>query len=317
MLPQCKQRAMEIREMISLQGFILRTFLRLRKARTDWDAPVEKWRARMEWSERFVKLPRGVVFKSVTANDVLAERITPRNADSQSVILYIHGGGWTMGWYNLHRRMVAYICQAASSRALAVDYRLAPEHPFPSTLEDCLAIYRWLLKNGIARENIVIAGDSAGANLTSSTLTSLRDTGAPLPAAAVCISPITDLLATGESFRIKQDPAQTATFVLTMARHYAGNQDLHLLLLSPHYGDLSGLPPLLIQLGEDEILLGDATRLVDKARAAGVDVSLVIRRKMWHVWHLFVPSLHEPRQAIYAIGDFIREHIGTQDSLPW
>jgi monoterpene epsilon-lactone hydrolase len=180
-----------------------------------------------------------------------------------------------------------------------------------------LAVYHWLLKNGIAPENIEIAGDSAGANFTLSTLISLRDTGAPLPAAAVCISPITDLLATGESFRTKQDPAQTAAFVLAMARHYAGNQDLHLPLLSPYYGDLRGLPPLLIQVGEDEILLSDATRLADNARAAGVDVSLVIWRKMWHVWHLFVPSLPEARQAIYAIGDFIREHIGTQDSLPW
>ena len=115
--------------------------------------------------------------------------------------------------------MVIYLCQAAACRALAVDYRLAPEHPFPAALQDCLTVYHWLLKNGFSAQNIVIAGDSAGANLTLSTLMSLRDTGDPLPAAAVCISPMTDLAGTGESFRIKQDPAQTVIFVLTMARH--------------------------------------------------------------------------------------------------
>ncbi len=212
-------------------------------------------------------------------------------------------------WNNIERRMAAHICQAAASRALAVDYRLAPEHPFPAALEDCLTVYHWLLKNGTSPENIVIAGASAGGNLTLAMLLSLRDAGDPLPAAAVCISPVTDLAGTGESFLAKQDPALTAEFVLTMNRHYAGNQDLRSPLLSPHYGNLRGLPPLLIQVGEDEILLSDATRLADNARAAGVDVSLVIWPKMWHVWHLFAPSLPEAQLAINAIGTFIRERI--------
>jgi epsilon-lactone hydrolase len=173
-----------------------------------------------------------------------------------------------MGWSNLHRRMVAYICQAAACRALAVDYRLAPEHPFPAALEDCLAAYRWLLKNGTSPQNLVITGDSAGGNLTLTTLLALRDAGDPLPAAAVSISPMTDLVGTGESFRTRHDPTLAVKFALTMARHYAGDHDLRLPLLSPHYGDLRGLPPLLIHVGEDEILLSDATRLTDKARAA-------------------------------------------------
>ncbi len=294
--------------MISLQAYILRTFLRLRNAFYDWDAPVEKFRTNLKLSDRFIKLPREVKVKPGMAAGVPIEWIMPHNASSQSVILYLHGGGWTLGWSNLHRRMVIHLCQAAASRALAVDYRLAPEHPFPAALEDCLTVYHWLLKNGTSPQNIVIAGDSAGGNLTLAALMSLRDTGDPLPAAAVCISPMTDLAGTGESFRIKQDPALTVTFALTMARHYAGNHDLRLPLLSPHYGDLRGLPPLLIQVGEDEILLSDATRLADNARAAGVDVNLVIWPKMWHVWHLFAPSLPEAQQAIHEIGDFIRGH---------
>src|SRR5574341_230203 len=295
--------------MISLQGFFLRTFLRLRKAGMNWDAPVEKFRANLRLSDRFIKLPREVEVEPDLVEGVLVEWIIPPNTSSQSVILYVHGGGWTLGWTNLHRRMLIHLCRAATCCSLAVDYRLAPEHPFPAALEDCLAVYHWLLKNGTSPKNIVIAGDSAGANLTLTTLMSLRDAGDPLPAAAVCISPMTDLLGTGESFRIKQDPALTLTFALTMARHYAGSQDLHSPLLSPHYGDLRGLPPLLIQVGDDEILLSDATRLADNARAAGVDVNLVVWPGMWHVWHLFVPSLPEAQQAIKAISDFIRERI--------
>jgi acetyl esterase/lipase len=126
----------------------------------------------------------------------------------------------------------------------------------------------------------------------------------------VCIAPATDLACTGESFRTKHDPAQTAEFVQAMIRHYAGSQDLRMPLLSPLYGDLRGLPPLLVHAGEDEILLSDATRLADTARSAGVDVNLVVWPKMWHVWHLLAPWLPEARQAIEGIGDFIRQRLG-------
>jgi epsilon-lactone hydrolase len=295
--------------MTSIQGFILRTILQLRKAGINWNMPIDKWRARLEWGDRFIKLPREVEVKPDTAEGIPVEWIIPPNVSSPSIVYYIHGGGWTLGWSNLHRRMVIHLCQAAGCRALAVDYRLAPEHPFPAALEDCLTVYRWLLKNGTMPENIVIAGDSAGGNLTLTTLLSLRDTGDPLPAAAVCLSPMTDLKGMGESFRRKNDPALTDTFALSMARHYARDHDPCSPLLSPHYGDLHGLPPLLIQVGEDEILLSDAMRLADNARSAGVDVSLVVWPKMWHVWHLFAPSLPEAHQAVNAVAAYIRQHI--------
>jgi epsilon-lactone hydrolase len=245
---------------ISIQGFFLRTLLRLRKAGMDWDAPVEKFRARMAWGDRFINLPREVEVKRDLADGVPVEWMIPLDTSSQSVILYIHGGGFTWGLYNVERRMVAHTCQTAAKRALAVNYRLAPEHPFPAGLKDCLTAYHWLLKNGTSPRDIVIAGFSAGGNLTLATLISLRDAGDPLPAAAVCVSPLTDLAGTGESFLAKKDPALTVESVLATNRHYADGQDLHLPLLSPHYGDLRGLPPLLIQVGDDEILLSDAAR---------------------------------------------------------
>lgn len=270
---------------------------------------IPKLRNLMETGSNKPLLPRGTTMQSVKADGVSVEWIIPPNASAQSVILYLHGGGWTLGWYNSHRWMVAHIAQAAASRALAVDYRLAPEDPFPAALEDCLIAYRWLLKNGTPPQQIVIAGDSAGGNLTLTTMMALRDAGDPLPAAAVCISAMTDLATTGDSFNTNKDPILSTQFASTMARHYAGNQDPRLPLISPHYGDLRGLPPLLIHVGEEEILLSDSTRLADNARAAGVDVELVIWQKMWHVWHIFAPYLPEAQQAVEAIGVFIREHI--------
>lgn len=301
--------------MPSLRSRGLRLLLDLRRALIDWDAPLERYRIMLEREGRFFKAPREVDVRPVMAGDVPAEWLIPPDATPRSVILYLHGGAWTLGWTNIHRRMVAYLCRAAACRVLAVDYRLAPEHPFPAALEDCLGAYRWLLKGGSRPGDLIIVGDSAGGNLTLATLMSLRDAGEPLPDAAVCISPATDLAGTGESFWTKHDPLQTPEFVLAMARHYASGQDLRSPLLSPQYGDLRGLPPLLIHAGGDEMFLSDATRLADKARAAGVDVRLVVWPRMWHVWHLLAPSLPEARQAIDAIGAFVRERPGRR-ALP-
>lgn len=293
--------------MPSLQSYAFRALTKIFSARMNSISSIPKLRAFVGAGSNKPLLPRGATMQSARADGVSVEWIIPPNALAQPIILYLHGGGWTLGWNNSQRWMVAHICQAAASRALAVDYRLAPEDPFPAALEDCLAAYRWLLKSGTSPRQIVIAGDSAGGNLALATLMALRDAGDPLPAAAVCISPMTDLAGTGESFSTNKDPLLTARFALSMARYYAGNQDPRLPLISPHYGNLGGLPPLLIHVGEDEILLSDAARLTDNARAAGVDVSLVIWPKMWHVWHAFVPYLPEAQQAVNAMGDFIRE----------
>jgi len=270
---------------------------------------IPKLRARMGSISGKPFLPRGVTLSPVKLDGASAEWIYPPNLSPQSIILYLHGGAWTLGWTNNGRRMLAYISLAARSRALALDYSLAPEYPFPAAHTDCFKAYCWLLSNGILPKNIVVAGDSAGGNLVLSTLLAVRNAGLPQPAAAVCISAVTDLACTGETFQTKKDPGLTTTFVRTMIQHYIGSQDPLQPLISPLYADLTGFPPLLIQVGEDELLLSDSVRLADKARKAGVDVQLVIWPKMWHVWHTFVPVLPEAHQAVNEIGAFIQDCI--------
>lgn len=255
-------------------------------------------------------LPRGVTISPIKLDRISAEWIYPANVSPQTIILYLHGGGWTLGWSNTGRRMLAHICQAAHARGVAVNYRLAPENPFPAALSDCFSAYCWLLGNGISPQNMVIAGDSAGANLALSTMLALRDAGVPMPAAAVCISPITDLECTGNSFNTAKDPGLTTGFVRTMIHHYIGDQNPRLPLISPHYADLAGFPPVLIQAGEDELLLSDAQHLATHARDSSVEVKLAVWPKMWHVWHTFVPILPEAKQAIQEIGEFIRQRLG-------
>jgi monoterpene epsilon-lactone hydrolase len=286
----------------------------MRKAAINWDMPVEKLRAMQNWSDRMVRPPRGTEIVPASNAPVAAEWIIPGVLRQPGMILYVHGGGWVLGLHNHERRMLARICQAATVSALAVDYRLAPEHPFPAALEDCLAAYRWLSHRGTSPRNMVIVGTSAGGNLILALLMSLRDAGDPLPAAAVCVSPMIDLTGTGESFSVDKDPAQSARFALAMARHYAGTQDPLLPLLSPLHGELRGLPPLLIHVGGEEILLNDATRLRDRARRAGVEARLVVWQGMWHGWHLFGPWLPESGEAVNHLGAFVREHLNLSDS---
>ncbi len=297
--------------MPSLQSLIFKIPTKILSARMAATTSLAKRRAIAGTGSDHPRLPRGVTSQLAKADGVAVEWITPDNVSSPSLILYLHGGGWTLGWYQSHRWLVANLCHAAGCRALAVDYRLAPENPFPAALDDCLAVYRWLLKSGTPAEQIVVAGDSAGGNLTLTTLMVLRDAGDPLPAAAVCICPMTDLAGTGQSFHTHKDALLTTELALFFARQYFGDQNPRLPLISPHYGDLSGLPPLLIHAGEDEILLSDAQRLVIRAAAAGVDARLVIWPAMWHDWHIFTPFLPEAQQAVKAIGAFVREKAGA------
>jgi acetyl esterase/lipase len=205
--------------------------------------------------------------------------------------------------------MVARLSKASRARALVVDYRLAPEHPFPAAVDDATAAYRWLLSQNVQPSHIVVAGDSAGGGLTLATLLALRDAKTPLPAAAVCLSPWVDMEGTGASMttRAKADPVVQKQGLLGMAQLYLGGKDPKSPLAAPLHGDLRGLPPLYIQVGDAETLLDDATRIAEKAKAAGVKVDLEIWPEMPHVWQLFAPLLPEGQQAIDKIGAFVQK----------
>lgn len=294
--------------MPSLQSVAFKLITKIVSARMNSISSIPKLRAFMEMGRTKPFLSKKTTITPDEVNGVPVEWITPSQPATDSVILYFHGGGWTLGWKNNHRTLVSFICQAASSRALAVDYRLAPEHPYPAALVDCLSVYHWLINNGTRPDQIVIAGDSAGANLALTTIMSLRDHGTPLPAAVVCISPMTDLTGSGESFYSNKDAILTPRFALTMAGLYYGDHDPQSPLISPHFGNLAGFPKLLIHVGEDEILLSDSLRLAKKANAAGVNVKLTVWPGMWHVWHSYAPFLPEAQQALDEIGSFIREN---------
>ncbi|MGH2586201.1 MAG: alpha/beta hydrolase [Dehalococcoidia bacterium] len=252
--------------------------------------------------------PADVRCEPVDAGGVPAEWIVPPNADDDRVILYLHGGGYVIGSIDTHREMIARIARAAGCRSLALDYRLAPEHPFPAAVDDAVAGYHWLLAAGFRPERIIIAGDSAGGGLTLATLVALLDGGDPLPATAVCLSPWVDLEGIGESMTGKADvdPMVQQPGLLQMAQWYLGGADPRTPLAAPLYAGLTGLPPLLIQVGTSETLLDDATRFTDRARDAGVDVTLEPWEEMIHVWQLF-PTLPEAHQAVERIGGFVRE----------
>jgi phosphinothricin tripeptide acetyl hydrolase len=267
-------------------------------------------RAQYERAERVFPTPADVKVERVSAPAAPAEWLRPPSATPGRVVLYLHGGGYVIGSPRSHRHLAAAIADAAAASALLLDYRLAPEHPYPAAVEDATAAYRWLLAQGIAPESVVIAGDSAGGGLTVATLLALRDARVPLPAAGVCISPWVDLTCSGGSYVTKAaaDPIVGRAGVEQMARAYLGSTAPREPLASPLFADLRGLPPLLIHVGSEEVLLDDSVQLAERARAAGVDTTLEVYERMIHVWHWFLPMLDEAQTAVEAIGRFARRH---------
>jgi len=245
---------------------------------------------------------------AVDVNGVPGEWVTPLLVTNGRVILYLHGGYYMIGSIQSHRNLAGNIANAAQARALIIDYRLAPEHPFPAALDDALIAYLWLLAQGIRPDQIFLVGDSAGGGLVLSTLLALRERGKPLPAAAICLSPATDLTLSGESwkFNAKKELIVTRYIGEQVQTMYLGGINPRDPLASPLFGDLHGLPPLLVQVGSDEVLLSDSTSFAERARSAGVDVTLEVWPRMQHVWQFTASFVPEARKAIDRIGEFIK-----------
>ena len=269
-------------------------------------------------SMKHLRLGDGVTHEAVAADGVPCIWLIPQNDSADRVLLYFHGGGFVFGLTAQHMGLGAYLARKMASRVLMVDYRLAPQHPFPAALDDCAAAYRWLLRQGVPAGNITVAGDSAGGNLTLTLLMKLRDEGDPLPAAAACLSPVADLSQVNDQ-RAYRDPLLSPRAMERYSTAYAGNHDPRDPLISPAYGQWHDLPPLLIHAGEDEILREDALHIDALARAAGVDVRLEIYPRMWHVWQIYL-SMPEAIQSLDDIAQFLRsrQHSdqGSEDPAP-
>jgi len=258
-------------------------------------------------------VPADVSVEPVSANGVRAEWISTPGAADYAAILYLHGGGYVIGSLDSHRHLVAEAGRAAGCWSLALDYRLAPEHPFPAAVDDALAAYRYLLGRGIRPGRIAIAGDSAGGGLVVAAMVAIRDAGLEQPGCGWCISPWVDMEAIGNTMTSKAeaDPTVQKAGILDMARLYLNGADPRSPLAAPLYADLSGLAPLLIQVGAAETLLDDAIRLARVAGAADVYVDLQIWPEMIHVWHLFHPELSAGKKAIAAGGAFVRDRLAV------
>ena len=233
--------------------------------------------------------------------------MTADSSEADRVVLYFHGGGYTLGSRKSHRGLASRIARAAKGRVLLPEYRLAPEEPFPAAIEDAITCWRWLISVGYDPKKMTIAGDSAGGGLALGTLLALKEAGDPLPACAIGLSPWTDLEATGDTAKpgAVADPIVTAEELHTSAKQYAAT-DLRNPFASPLQGDLHGLPPLLLQVGTREVLLSDSTRFAEKAQAAGVRVTLEVEDGLIHVWQMY-PDLPESQSAINRIGAFIQQ----------
>ena len=285
----------------------LKKILREKAAPPDADIPLDVMRKGME--KVSFKAADDIQSEGITVAGRAAEWVRAPGVPAGRAILYMHGGGYVMGSLNTHRSLAGEVSRAAQAAVLLLDYRLAPENPFPAAVDDGVAAYRWLLEQGFKPQALAIAGDSAGGGLAMATLVAARDQGLPMPAAAVPISPWSDLTCSNESYqtRAEADPMVTPGGIGKMAGVYLQGSDPKHPYASPNLASLQSLPPLLIHVGRDEVLLDDAIKLDQKAKSDGVKSTLEIWDDMIHVWHAFHPMLPEAKQGIARIGEFLRE----------
>lgn len=262
-------------------------------------------RSRFEERARLVPIPATLSVIPRDFGGVRCDVLTPPGASEAPTMLYLHGGAYCLGSPRSHRELIGRIAHAAGMKAVAPDYRLAPEHPFPAALDDAMSVYGAILESTGAPPT-ALAGDSAGGGLALALLVALRDRKLPAPRAAAVISPWTDLTLSGASMiqRASLDPYLSPDSLEKSAAAYAGDTSRRDPLISPLFANLAGLPPLLVEVGSLEILFDDAARFVDRARAAGCDARLVVGDQLFHVYHGF-PTLPEARDGTDRVGRFL------------
>lgn len=274
--------------------------------------PLDQRRREWEAAARLDVLPREARFQRQVVGEVVCEWMEMPRVARDRVFMLLHGGGFNAGSYRTHRKLAASLSRASHMRVLTPDYRLAPEHPFPSGVKDVLQVYGWLIEQGFAPDNIVVGGDSAGGGLALVMLLALREAGAQLPFAAVLMSPWVDLTLSSASLRSnrKFDPVCSLEDLQEAAAWYAGNVDPATPMISPVFADLSGMPPMLIQATSDEMLADDSRQLAQRAASCGVVATLRLYDGLWHAFHHGGMEIPESRQAIDEIGSYLRSSRG-------
>ena len=297
--------------MTSLRGVFWRELFRYQIAHTPPSRSIGQMRMGLDRLGQAVRPPKSVQIEPTWLEGLQCGWFNPARPAPDAVLLYLHGGAYTAGSLVSHQGVVGNLAASCGLRTIFPEYRLAPEYPFPAAVEDSLLIYRRLLADGVAPHRLVLGGESAGGGLTVAVLLAVRDAGLPLPAAAFVLSPWTDLAATGESLqtRARYDPWLKPEGVIPTAAFYLGKDSPTNPLISPLYGDLTGLPPLLIHVGDYEILLDDSIRLAAKARAAGVDVTLRVWEGMWHVFQNLADRVPEARQSVEEVGAWVQSRL--------
>lgn len=272
------------------------------------DYTPEKYRKGMDFFTWFLRKPRGVKYELEMVGHMDAMWIRPKNIDNDSVILYLHGGGYGMGSIRSHKKMAGRIARACKSQCLIIEYRLAPEHPFPAAVEDAFLAYQWLRDKGFRSDKIVIGGDSAGGGLTLATLLKIKEMNLPQPLAAFCLSPWLDLSASSPEMDTyeDQDPFIDKESIKIWGHRYAG-EDVKHPLASPLFADLRGIAPVLVQIGTSEILLFENRSLHQKAIELGLDFQYYEYPNMIHVFQVFAGFLPQADEAIRQIGCFVME----------
>jgi len=280
--------------------------MRLKPEVVDESFSVTKFREGVDKVTAKMKMPKGVKRESTSVGDISAEWLVPEQPVAGKALMYIHGGGFISGSCQTHRTYVGKFAVASGLKSLVFDYRLAPEHPFPAAVEDCVATYRWLLDQGYDAKDIVVGGESVGGTLTLSLLLALKEHGTPFPKAAFSISPVTDLRCEAASFEYnaKRDTAPEGSWDVWMSNYIADN-DPTTPLLSPLMGDFTGLPPLHVCVGTHEIHLDDCVNVAKKAEQHGVDVTLSKWSGMVHAFPMMSPLFPEAKRALEEICDFV------------